>query len=251
MRAEREKDVFPVILEIFFYLLLIGLAGAFTYHGITDPEFFKTISQEQRTARLVIEQMREEFGTKAHTHSQDSEAHERHAPTSSGSTADSTIDGHSEGLTQRLDRLESLMVQLTENLGAVQDRIESIVSRQSAEDDPTGRGTASHSHEKTAHAESGTTELSKDPSLPMVLLAVLGIICAPAMLAYRFKADEAEKQRQESEKRRQFAEELVKRLAVKFGVGSRPRGSKKESRSEDEDDASFENLGFSDNETST
>ncbi|KAH7704662.1 hypothetical protein AAVH_28146 [Aphelenchoides avenae] len=101
--------------------LLVAIAASIIAAVTMRPELFKTMTQEQRTARIVVEQMREELGMKAQ--SQNDQRHERHAQKSTrNAQTGPNIESFSAGHNQRLDRIETLMVRLAETLDVVEGR---------------------------------------------------------------------------------------------------------------------------------
>lgn len=84
----------------------------------------------------------------------------------------------------------------------------------------------------------------------IVALLVILIIAA----AYLYEKDDnprraADAAAKEAEKRCQLAEAISEQLAVDSRAASRQLGGEKKAVSQDEDDASFVNLGFPNNET--
>lgn len=66
MSVERKKDTvqWNRIVRLVLLLLAIAFLATFFVVCIMHPELLKRTSQEQRTARLVVERMRDEFGMK-------------------------------------------------------------------------------------------------------------------------------------------------------------------------------------------
>lgn len=101
-----------------------------------------------------------------------------------------------------------------------------------------------------SHTQPYFAEPKKEPSPLEVLFAALGVIVVLGVpMTYMCKSREAEICRKKAEQRRQLVEAVAKRLAAEFKVDPRPLGSEKESGTEDECDASFENVDMSADET--
>ncbi|KAH7704661.1 hypothetical protein AAVH_28145 [Aphelenchoides avenae] len=267
--TERQGDAFLIALII----LLVGLITAI---AVFDPEYFEQVhrTREQKTARLVVEQLRAEFGTKPK--SQDSDGH--HVPLSSSNTqTDPVVDSRSEELNERLDRLESLVVQLVGKLAAAEgvtsngaptessnqyeqahlrrDSVESLLWELLKEIKRPERTEAPSSRSKSTQTD-GAAEPAKTLSFSQaahsVLLSTTVFATFFVFLAYLLRREfpnlEGKFAAKRAEERRQLVEAVAQRLAVEFRVAFRQLASEKKSTSENEYDASFENLEISDSE---
>lgn len=63
---EKKKDAvaWNRIVRLVLLLLVIALFVSFVVVGTMHPELLKGMSQERRTAQLVVERLRDEFGMK-------------------------------------------------------------------------------------------------------------------------------------------------------------------------------------------
>ncbi|KAH7711490.1 hypothetical protein AAVH_21212 [Aphelenchoides avenae] len=204
-------------------------------------------TQQEREIQRVVERMRPEFDT-TKPQSLETEGHERYVPASSKSATDSISGESSEELKLRLERLESLILQLAEKLVVAEcrtpaesgnqleqvnlrlDRIEALLSHPLEEDNSPKRPTASPSHDKPTPTDGAAVPWNGIPLSGVILASLIGCGLGAAKVYDEHKKEiQAVKEaaQEEADKRRCNGEALAERQAVEFGIGSRAVDSDK------------------------